>query len=117
VKIRDLFAAGEFDFIANAPAYQKEALVWKKENAENTKIHIEKLIGLLEQIEESDFTAATVKNAIWGYAEEKGKGNVLWPMRYALSGREKSPDPFALADLLGKKETLGRLRNARHALS
>ena len=53
-----------------------------------------------------------IKKAIWSYAEEKGKGSVLWPMRYALSGRDKSPDPFQLAEVLGKEETISRLNNA-----
>ncbi|MCX6712608.1 MAG: hypothetical protein NTY66_00155 [Candidatus Vogelbacteria bacterium] len=35
-------------------------------------------------------------------------------MRIALSGREKSPDPFTLAAIFGKEETLKRLANAQH---
>jgi hypothetical protein len=33
-------------------------------------------------------------------------------MRVALSGKEKSPDPFALAGLLGKTKTIERLNQA-----
>jgi hypothetical protein len=33
-------------------------------------------------------------------------------MRYALSGLDKSPDPFLLAEVLGKKEVLDRLTSA-----
>jgi hypothetical protein len=43
------------------------------------------------------------------YAEEKGKGGVLWPLRYALSGMEKSPDPFTLVDILGETESKARV--------
>jgi glutamyl/glutaminyl-tRNA synthetase len=49
-------------------------------------------------------------------AEEIGKGNVLWPMRYALSGKDKSPDPFILADILGKEETIKRLKFAHESI-
>ena len=59
-----------------------------------------------------DFSQENVKKVIWEYAEKEGRGEVLWPMRYALSGRDKSPDPFTLAYVLGKKETLERLGNA-----
>ena len=45
-------------------------------------------------------------------AEEKGKGNILWPMRFALSGKDKSPDPFVIAEILGKEETVKRLKYA-----
>jgi hypothetical protein len=41
---------------------------------------------------------------------------VLWPLRVALSGREKSPDPFILAAILGRDETLERLKNAENML-
>jgi hypothetical protein len=33
-------------------------------------------------------------------------------MRYALSGKDKSPDPFIIAEILGKEETIKRLTYA-----
>ena len=50
------------------------------------------------------------------YAEANGKGNVLWPMRAALSGKEQSPDPFTLAAMVGKKAALQRLKQALNLL-
>ena len=44
--------------------------------------------------------------------EYNKNGNVLWPMRVALSGQEKSPSPFEIAEVLGKDKTLKRLKNA-----
>ena len=46
------------------------------------------------------------------YADGEGRAEVLWPMRVALTGKEKSPDPFTVAELLGKKETINRLNEA-----
>jgi glutamyl-tRNA synthetase len=100
--------------------YKKEALMWRDEkDISQTKIHLKYIIDVLSQLSESSgdskntdtagFTADTVKTAIWPYAEKTGKGNVLWPMRYSLSGKEKSPDPFIMAGILGKTETLRRL--------
>jgi hypothetical protein len=92
--------------------YKKEALMWRDEkDISQTKIHLKFIIDALGQLSESSgsFTAETVKAAIWPYAEKVGKGNVLWPMRYSLSGKEKSPDPFIIAGILGKIETLRRL--------
>ncbi len=57
-----------------------------------------------------------VKSSIWDYAEEQGKGDVLWPMRYALSGKDRSPDPFTLAFILGKEKTLERISVAIESL-
>jgi glutamyl/glutaminyl-tRNA synthetase len=41
------------------------------------------------------------------------RGKLLWPLRVALSGRDKSPGPFEIADILGKKEVLKRIKNAQ----
>ena len=40
------------------------------------------------------------------------KGLVFWPLRVALSGKEKSPDPVDIALALGKGETLKRIQKA-----
>ena len=47
--------------------------------------------------------------------EAKGKGGrgaMLWPLRYALSGQDRSPDPFTLVSILGKDEAISRIGNA-----
>jgi glutamyl-tRNA synthetase len=62
-------------------------------------------------------TPDTVKAALWAYAEEVGKGEVLWPLRTCLSGRAQSPDPFTLAFILGKAETLSRIETACDKIS
>jgi len=46
------------------------------------------------------------------YATKAGKGNVLWPIRYALTGAEASPDPFTILKILGKEKSLERLKTA-----
>ena len=42
----------------------------------------------------------------------EAKGEHLWPLRVALSGQEKSASPFELAWVLGKEESLKRIKNA-----
>jgi len=37
---------------------------------------------------------------------------VLWPLRVALSGKEKSPGPFEILEVLGKEEALTRITKA-----
>ena len=102
---------GELSFIESVPEYKKESLMWKQEtDISNTKNYLEKIIEILSA--QNDFTKESVKAALWPLAEEKGKGNVLWPMRYSLSGKDKSPDPFIMSEILGKEETLKRLTYA-----
>ena len=74
--------------------------------------HFTELIKLIGAISESEFSKEKIKANIMPYADEKGRGEVLWPMRVALTGKEKSPDPFTVAEILGKAETINRLNIA-----
>lgn len=108
---------GELQYFFSQPEYSAEGLYWKDEkDASKTKERLERVIQILQDIPEGDFTAERVKAVLWDYATEEGRGHVLWPMRFALSGRDKSPDPFTLAEVLGKDETLERLRIAAEKL-
>jgi glutamyl/glutaminyl-tRNA synthetase len=103
--------SGELSFINSIGKYDKESLKWKQEpDLINTKIYLENIIDILGKI--TDFNKESVKSALWPLAEERGKGNVLWPMRYALSGKDKSPDPFTICEILGKDESIRRLKFA-----
>jgi glutamyl-tRNA synthetase len=105
--------ATEFDFLSQAPAPDQTLLLkGAKVDAGTAAGHIEKIVTLLNAIPDEAFTAEQVKEKIFPYATEAGRGAVLWPMRVCLSGKEKSPDPFTLAGLLGKGETISRLNQA-----
>jgi glutamyl-tRNA synthetase len=106
---------GELSFVDGVGSYDKESLKWKQEkDLVNTKEYLKMIIEKLNSID--DFSKESVKNILWPLAEEKGKGNILWPMRFALSGKEKSPDPFIISEILGKQETIKRLKFAYELL-
>jgi len=108
-------------YFAAPKEYDKEALLWKQlrttpDGKQLTAEYINHIITILESAPPSPWTAQHIKELIWEYAEKEGRGNILWPMRYALSGQERSPDPFSYAYILGKDETLRRLRKAHEIL-
>jgi glutamyl-tRNA synthetase len=106
---------GELSFVDGVGSYDKESLKWKQEkDLVNTKEYLKMIIEKLNSID--DFSKESVKAVLWPLAEEKGKGNILWPMRFALSGKEKSPDPFIISEILGKQETIKRLKFAYELL-
>ena len=106
---------GELSFVNPLPGYNKESLKWKQEpDLVNTKIYLKSVIDILTDL--NDFSKESIKSALWPLAEEKGKGNILWPVRFALTGRDKSPDPFITSEILGKEETLKRLKFAHELL-
>ncbi|OHA79937.1 MAG: glutamate--tRNA ligase [Candidatus Yonathbacteria bacterium RIFCSPHIGHO2_01_FULL_44_41] len=112
-EVRFFAEAGEYRYFFEDPIYPREALLWKDEQEPTRAAEkLEKVLVLLEEIDDVFFTPETIKTAIWDYATEAGRGSVLWPMRYALSGRDKSPDPFILSSILGKEATIRRIENA-----
>ncbi len=113
-----LNVSGELGFIKEIPSYPKEMLLWKKDpDFISARTHLTKSLETIKTISNKSFTADAIKVALWSYAETSGKGNVFWPLRVALTGQEKSPDPFVCGFLLGREETIIRLENAISKLS
>lgn len=116
--ITDMVEAGELTYFFGKPNYDKDSLFFKSskipvENKYQTlKEYITQAVSLISDIDDSDFKKEIIKDTLWPYAEQVGRGDILWPIRYALSGQDKSPDPFALAEILGKEETIERLNFA-----
>lgn len=110
-ELADAAEAGEYNFAFEAPTIDPEMLMWKKD--ESPKDAIPRLHEVLKLFENADFSSPeTIKAAIWGYAEEIGRGEVLWPLRVSLTGRRESPDPFMCAFIIGREETLARIKTA-----
>lgn len=114
--IKNLFDEGEFDYFITEPIYVAEKLFFPNSKIEENlkkQAVLKNLKTIHEKLCEVDsFNQENVKNAIWDFATEAGRGDVLWPLRFALSGRDKSPDPFTLCELLGKEKTLERIKSA-----
>jgi len=117
-EIEDMVRNGELEYFVNAPSCAQERLKWKDDpDTATTKANLAATRERIANIAEGSFTHETIKNALWDFATEKGRGSILWPLRFSLSGKDKSPDPFLLAEILGKKETLARIDRALTTLS
>ncbi|WP_353859126.1 glutamate--tRNA ligase [Azospirillum formosense] len=66
---------------------------------------------------EADFTAAALEALVRAFAEERGEklGKIAQPLRAALTGSTVSPPIFEVAELLGRAETLARMKDAATA--
>jgi glutamyl/glutaminyl-tRNA synthetase len=74
---------------------------------------LKQAINILQNIEEKDFMQENIKSILMSIAEKmESRGEILHPVRFALSGMDKSPDPFVIASIIGKNETLSRLQKA-----
>ena len=103
------FKAGEYSYIVEKPSFDIQKIIWKQDTLENAEKHLQEVKTILSSIPEDLWNIENIKHGVWEYAEKVGRGNVLWPLRFSLSGKDKSPDPFTLAFVLGKQETLSRI--------
>lgn len=103
--------AGEYDWAFGDITYDTNLLTWKNDHqAADALPRLQKTADLLA---EADFTSPeNIKATLWDYASEVGRGEVLWPLRVALSGRAQSPDPFTCAHVLGQTQTIERIKTA-----
>jgi glutamyl/glutaminyl-tRNA synthetase len=44
--------------------------------------------------------------------KESNRGNILWPLRVALTGKKNSAGPLDIINVLGKEKTLKRIKEA-----
>ncbi|MER2605719.1 MAG: glutamate--tRNA ligase [Siculibacillus sp.] len=73
------------------------------------------LVSRLEAV--GEWSAASTEAVVRDYAEEAGLklGKAAQPLRAALTGRSTSPGIFDVLAVLGREETLGRLRDRLEA--
>lgn len=108
---------GELDFFFIDPEPAKSDLPGKGSDTDTAIKHLKKIHELLSDASDEIYTDYTrLKDVVWEYASAEGRAAVLWPMRYALSAKAKSPDPFTIASAIGKDKTLFRLQKALRIL-
>jgi len=110
--------AGELESIFIAPAPDRVQLIAKEPAAAagSTRAHLRAFLEQLATIAPKA-SADDIKAMLMPYAdsipkENGGRGAALWPLRYALSGQERSPDPFTLISILGIPESRVRIQTA-----
>jgi glutamyl-tRNA synthetase len=111
-EITEYAESGEYDFAFEQPQPDPALIKWKNDESPRGALsRLQKVAEILATIPE-DADHETIKGRIWDYAVEVGKGEVLWPLRVALTGKERSPDPFTVIAIIGSGEAYRRVRNA-----
>ena len=104
---------GLVEFFKILPEYGTELYTHKKmkTNDEIALSSLEAALPVLENLE--DWNTTSIHDALMALVGELGikNGQLLWPVRTALSGEPTSPGgAMELADILGKEESLRRIR-------
>ncbi len=111
-RLNNLSEVGESSqFFFQDIKYDRDLLRWKNMNDEELKWSLEKSQKVLEKIGEPDWKKEILEKNLLEAAGDK-RGDLLWPLRVALTGEQKSPSPFEVAWALGKEESLKRIKAA-----
>lgn len=108
------------DFLDSLPDYDAELFIHKKSktNLENSLTTLKAALPVLEGL--STWKNTELYEALAGLAASMEVKNavVLWPVRVAVSGRQSTPGGATeLCELLGKEESLARIRRGIEKLS
>jgi glutamyl-tRNA synthetase len=108
----ELWDLSEFFFVAPTAYDEKASKNWKPETVEV----MTKLIDVIENIH--DFTSAYIEGIVKAWMEENGigMGKVMQPLRLSLVGSLKGPHLFDIIALIGKEETISRIKKAINTL-
>jgi len=101
------------DFINELPEYTTDLYVHKKmkTNEENSLENLKAALPVLENLD--NWTEEGLHDTLFGLIEKLGikNGQMLWPVRVALSGKQSTPGGgIELAVILGKEESIRRIK-------
>ncbi|MGY5214784.1 glutamate--tRNA ligase [Clostridium butyricum] len=104
----------QIDFLEELPEYTTDLYVHKKmkSTVETSLENLEKVLPVLESIDEKDWTMDNIYDKVFELIKslEIKNGQMLWPIRTALSGKSFTPGgAFEIAILIGKEESLKRM--------
>ena len=112
--------ADHIDFFEAVPEYDSSMYVHKKMKTteESSLAVLQEVLPVLEQQE--DYSNDALYQTLSAFVQEKGykNGYVLWPIRTAVSGKQMTPGGATeLMEILGKEESIARIKNAIEKLS
>lgn len=97
------------DFFFELPKYDSEILIWKNIDNEKIKNNLKILFDEIDKIQNNEFNKENFEKNIMPLTKTFGVGELLWPLRAALSGKKASPGPFEIMEIIGKTESLKRI--------
>lgn len=110
-------------FFVETPELDSEKLVWKKSTPEETKQSLRLLQDLFRTLDdETMLSNPKLEEAVKSFITEHDfdNGSILWPLRYVMTGEDKSPSPFEVTATLflgwGRENVMARLEKGISAL-
>ncbi len=98
--------------------YEAELLLPKGLDKTQCKTQLQTALKIAEPIGDKDWNENHLRQIYIDYCEHNNikKGDLLWPLRVAVTGLKNSPDVFAVMDILGKPKASQRIQMAINML-
>ncbi|OGF59357.1 hypothetical protein A3B05_02860 [Candidatus Giovannonibacteria bacterium RIFCSPLOWO2_01_FULL_43_160] len=109
---------GRTDYFFKEPEYDAVLLKWKQISDAEIKKSLETSKQILKSISDKNFGKENLEKI---FLEKAGnlpagkagdRGELLWPLRVALTGKKASPGPFEIMEILGQKKAISRVESA-----
>ena len=122
-RLEKLSDVQNFDYFWKEPEYDPDLLNWKnfsKDEIKNSLKEVDAIVkssvfnnkedlrSVLDDLGKKLGDSVKLSNDNRGAS----RGLVYWPLRVALTGKEKSPDPVDIAFVLGKQKVIERINKA-----
>ncbi len=106
-------------FFLELPDYDALILIFKKSTKEITFKGLKLSLSALENINDKSWQKENLNQALLKVVGDNNltNGDIFWPIRVAVSGQAKSPSPEEIMEVLGKKESLKRIKIAMEKVS
>ncbi|WP_318343136.1 glutamate--tRNA ligase [Flagellimonas baculiformis] len=107
--VSELWDLGNY-FFESPSTYDEKAV--SKQWKEDTPQIMEAVVGILEGIDNFDSAAVEAQVKEWISEKELSFGKVMPPLRLVIVGEMKGPHLFDIMELIGKEESIHRIKKA-----
>lgn len=110
----------KFDYFFEDPEYDKQILKWRNASYNDISRSLNLVKEVFELIDWKIFDKDYIQKKLDKLAEiefNNDRGMIYWPLRVALTGKEGSPDPIDILEVLEKDVIMRRINKALKILS
>lgn len=102
----------QISYFFEDPVYGRDLLLQKSSSPDATTEIIKKFIVFVKSLRVWDFSTIKEMTEKWLLEEQVARGDLLWPVRVALTGKSFSPGAYELLGVFDKERVVRRLEHA-----
>ena len=101
-------------FFKKKISFDPQMLQWKGNTVSESVKALKRVQEILEAIPEEEWNKEKLSEVLMAKSDEYGdRGQMLWPLRVALTGKKASASPFDIAEILEKEDTIQKVKDAQ----